>query len=118
MRLIMTLMMFLTVSLPLHGEELWACDGLKNSKHDASTGPFLMRGNANFYKWRGEYKDFELKKVGERRGISGRYDFDIYVDVGKDTQQSAFYIQKDGNKLEMRQFLWLDFLFYTNCVRQ
>ena len=118
MRLIMTVMIFLTISLPSHGEELWACDGLKNSENNASTGPFLMRGNSNFYKWRGKHKDFELKKVGESRQISDLYDFDIYVDVGKDTFRSAFYIQKDGNRLEMRQFLWLDFLFYANCVRQ
>ena len=77
-----------------------------------------MRGNTNFYKWRGEYRDFDLKKVGKHRGISGRSDFDIYVDVVKDTQRSAFYISRDGNKLEMRQFLWLDFLFCANCVRQ
>ena len=59
-----------------------------------------MRGKYNFYRWRGEYRDFELTKVGEHRGISGRFDFDIYVDVGKDTRRSAFYIQRDGNKLE------------------
>ena len=64
MRCLIAATLLLTACSTAYGEKLWACDGLKNSKHNSSTGPFLMRGNTNFYKWRGEYRDFDLKKIG------------------------------------------------------
>ena len=68
------------------GEELWVCDGFKSSSDGSTSGPFLMRGDTDFYQWRDEIKEFELKKVGENRVI----DFDIYVEVGSNSHRSVY----------------------------
>ena len=114
MRLLIAIMILLTINVPSFAEEMWACDGMTSSRDGSSTGPFLIRGNTNFYQWRSDIKSFELKKVGD----NGVVDFDIYVDVSSNTHRHAYYIKKDGDEMEIRQFLWRSYIFYANCVRQ
>ena len=95
--------------------EIWACNALTSSRDGSKLSPFVMKGNGTEYSWRGEYKKFLIKKVGEN-GVSG---FEIFVDkIDTNSHRKAFYLKKEKERIKMKMFNWNMPHFFTECFKQ
>ena len=104
----------LALTSTANAEELWGCNAFTASRDGSKASPFVLRGDGDTYFWRGEYSDKRIKKVAENRVL----DFDIFVDVTRNTSRSAYYIKKTGDKLKIKEFFFDMPHFFTDCFRQ
>ncbi len=114
MRLLALALGFATLlAKPLAAEELWACAGFVYA--DGSTGdPFILRGDGRTYTYTVETISHEIEYVAENTIVG----FRIYVDRGRNTHRSAYYLRFEGDALTIRQLYWYFEPSESVCKRQ
>lgn len=82
---------------PVYAERVWICDGFVYSDESKSDS-FILKGDGKTFSF-----NLEVEHILQYSATNEIIDYDIYLHKGDTTNRQAYYIQIDGNQLEIQQ---------------